>query len=362
MMKQKWHKWIGVIVIGASLLVGCSQVTTEEAVNQGIAVNIGNAEAQITQDYFRAVGKITSSDSIAVTPGTSGVVEVVNVKVGDKVSKGDVLYKIDNTTAKASESQTLATLKSTMDNLKLQLDRAIETRDQMLTLYNSGALSVVSYQTYEDQVTLLENQYKSAETVYLEQAVSLNEALSDYSVTSPTAGTVVSIDLDVGERVTSQTSIEIKADHTMTIEVGLTFKQRQLLKKISEVAFKSPDSETWIKASIGTLDTQVDEVTNLYDLTLILDENLELSDGAYVTVRFYEPERTVLTLPSTGIKYIGQTTYAFYVNENQASRVEVDLGKTIGDRIEVINLPEDKIWIVSGIDQMQDGIRIAPVE
>jgi hypothetical protein len=55
---------------------------------------------------------------------------------------------------------------------------------------------------------------------------------------------------------------------------------------------------------------------------------------------------------------VGETTYIFYIEDGVAKRLNVTLGSIVADRIEVLDLPADKLWITNGVDQIQDGVKV----
>jgi HlyD family secretion protein len=69
--------------------------------------SIGNVSTTVS-----ATGSVQSTDDIALNFKSSGIITAVNVKVGDKVSKGKILATIDDTQAKIALLQAQSSVKS----------------------------------------------------------------------------------------------------------------------------------------------------------------------------------------------------------------------------------------------------------
>ncbi len=74
-------------------------------------------------------GTITSERSAALSPRVSGLVAVVNIDAGDRVSKGDALLELDAELAKLSLARTQAALNENRAALKEAVRLSDEARD-----------------------------------------------------------------------------------------------------------------------------------------------------------------------------------------------------------------------------------------
>jgi len=344
------------------LLTACqSSNAQEEVVNEGIKVSIGEAqETQIT-DSYKAIGIVSPKDIVNVTPAVGGDVAALYIETGSIVMAGDVLYTIDDASAKSSYAQTASTLSASRDNVKLQLDRAVETRDKMLVLYQQGAIAVSELNSAEDQVASLQNQYDSARTTYSEQISTLASSIDDYTVVSPIDGIVSSVTFSEGERVTAQSQISIIDTTAVEVNAGLTAKQLKALNDVSDiyVILATDESRTRMPVVLDKVNTLKNTTTQLYDATFKFETfDGYLMDGIYAEIWFNSAARTAMTLPKSAIKYVGETTYVFYVEEGVAKRLNVTLGSIVADRVETLDLPADKLWITNGVDQIQDGVKV----
>jgi len=363
LMGQKIRKSVYLMgVCSLLLLTACQSASTEEAiVNEGVKVSTGEAqETQIT-DSYKAIGIVSPKDILNVTPAVGGDVAELYVETGSIVMAGDVLYTLDDASAKSSYAQTASSLSSSRDNIKLQLDRAIETRDKMLVLYQQGAIAISELNKAEDQVASLQNQYDSARISYSEQIKTLASSIDDYTVVSPIDGIVSTLTFSEGERVNTQSQISIIDTAAVEVNAGLTAKQLKALDQVRDiyVILATDETQAHMPVVLETVNTLKNSTTQLYDATFKFEDfDGYLMDGIYAEIWFNSAPRAAMTLPKSAIKYVGETTYIFYIEDGVAKRLNVTLGSIVADRIEVLDLPADKLWITNGVDQIQDGVKV----
>ncbi|MEQ4718517.1 biotin/lipoyl-binding protein [Nonomuraea sp. B19D2] len=102
-----------VLLLGGGVLayaqLGTGQAAGETAVRT-VTASRGSVVASVS-----ASGAVTSAKSRALSFGTTGTVEQIYVKAGDKVSKGDILARLDDDAAQESLSAAKATYDSAVD-------------------------------------------------------------------------------------------------------------------------------------------------------------------------------------------------------------------------------------------------------
>ncbi|MFK5982804.1 MAG: efflux RND transporter periplasmic adaptor subunit, partial [Flavobacteriaceae bacterium] len=90
-------KYITLLVLSFAL-VSCGSDDKKEAVNNtpAIGVKVSSVNAENNSPFFTASGKIKATNQITLSTRTSGYVDNIYVKVGDKVAKGKLLLSINN--------------------------------------------------------------------------------------------------------------------------------------------------------------------------------------------------------------------------------------------------------------------------
>ncbi len=209
---MKMKKIIPLVLISAMTLSSCGsastpETTADEPVLTAVKVIDAN-DSGITKSVSYS-GKIQASESVSVISKLTGTVTNTYKEVGDTVSVGETLYRVDDTdvnlaisqaeaqanaanlAVKSAENaknnitgsqydQSLLSLQSSIDNLQTSLDSANESLafaqsnyENAKVLYNAGAMSKVDfdsaelqYNTTKSQVTQLESQLNQAKQSY----------------------------------------------------------------------------------------------------------------------------------------------------------------------------------------------------
>jgi multidrug efflux pump subunit AcrA (membrane-fusion protein) len=99
---------IVILVVAAILTVACSSTrsagdrsnSNAEAGNAPIAVTVARTELRNVPAYIQATGSLTADEVSDVAPKAAGKVSNVSVNVGDFVSRGGVIAKIDDSDAR----------------------------------------------------------------------------------------------------------------------------------------------------------------------------------------------------------------------------------------------------------------------
>ena len=99
------RKAITILTLSTFLFLSCGKETKETTNNEpAIAVKVSGISADTNGEFVTASGKIEAENSANVSTRMMGYVTKVNVKVGQKVSAGQLLVSINNTDLQAKKS------------------------------------------------------------------------------------------------------------------------------------------------------------------------------------------------------------------------------------------------------------------
>ncbi|WP_326910585.1 efflux RND transporter periplasmic adaptor subunit [Sedimentibacter sp. MB31-C6] len=193
-MKIKKKYFIIAIFIILGLVIAISVFTKEKESYEGQTTTVGLGTIQKT---IEETGSVYSKRINTFYSDMSQKVEVLNVKVGDKVKKGDVILTYEsnfeleierankqveaitaeyNESAKGADFQEVSNIKLNINTIENNLDFARSNFDKIKTLYENNVVSQVDYEEAENNVLLLENQLQEAKNNYdqILQGVSSN--------------------------------------------------------------------------------------------------------------------------------------------------------------------------------------------
>jgi RND family efflux transporter MFP subunit len=110
-------------------------------------------------------GNVVSSNSSAVDPGVSGIVTQLNVSLGSKVKKGDVLFVIDNPDLDASVVQARGSYQQAQSSLAKAKQTKTQARQQKTSSVAQAKVSYLQAQASAAKAKQSLNQAKSASPV-----------------------------------------------------------------------------------------------------------------------------------------------------------------------------------------------------
>ncbi|WP_249226365.1 efflux RND transporter periplasmic adaptor subunit [Entomohabitans teleogrylli] len=176
-------------------------------------------------------GTVRSNNRVNVGAQVSGKVTEMTVALGDSISKGQLIARIDSTTKendlKKAESQ-LATYRAEYESKKVTLDVAQRNFTRVSTLAKTSAVSRETLDTASDTLaTARADLQVTAENIkQAEIAVSSARTELDYTtIVSPIDGVVISVPVSVGQTVNSSmetpTIVQIADLTTMLIKLEI---------------------------------------------------------------------------------------------------------------------------------------------
>ncbi len=207
------------VVVTAVGVVNLRRDADQLGVDWRIKKNLPTKEVQVEQpkrslivQTVTAPGTIELVEEADIASQIMGRVEAVNVEKGDRVKAGDVLVKLEDEDAKAR----LASTEARIERLKA----AIELAQADL---NKARLDSAGYKKLEERGFSTPNEVRDGETIFVKMAAAL--AMSEHELTesfamrrnseqdlerteiqSPMDGTVIDLDVEVGEVVIAGTT------------------------------------------------------------------------------------------------------------------------------------------------------------
>jgi len=186
--RRKWWT-IGILIILALLAVfygGSSRRTADQWITSPITR--GTMRQVVT-----ATGEIRPLNTIKIGSQVSGIIESIYVDFNDKVTKDQVLLRIDP-----------SVLQATVDEARAALDSASATRnfdrrefERAQTLFGEGFIARSEMEQAETRFKTSEESVRRARSQYDRAVTNLNFA----TITSPVDGTVISRKVDRGQTV-----------------------------------------------------------------------------------------------------------------------------------------------------------------
>ena len=140
-----------------------------------------------------AAGEISPAEQVSVRPEINGKVEELPVDLGDRVKKGDLLFKLDDKELQQQKASTLTAIERSRLELA-KAERDYQRAERLL------ADKLISQELYDDTHTAFELAKNSLERSQRELAI-IEERLTKTEVRAPFDCTVLTRPISVGQAV-----------------------------------------------------------------------------------------------------------------------------------------------------------------
>jgi HlyD family secretion protein len=313
-----------VIVIILAIIFFPKTTTVQTVVSEKVVK--GDISLQVA-----ASGTISAKSSYSITPRVSAKVLAVNVKAGDKVTKGQVLIKLDETD-----------LQNAYKIAMYNFNAAVYSRDKLKALPVQDTYSINQAQ-------------QQVNSTYI-QVQSTKNNINNATITSPIAGEVLSVNIKVDEYSNMASPMLIVAD-TANLEASLSVNEIDINKvKIDQEVELNIDAIGGMrKAKIISIDGNGINVAGI--VNYIVKASIEDQTGLKANMTIdgdikAQSKTNVLIVPAAALQ---EKSGKFYVKtvQNDGSKaedikeVEVTVGlnnNTIAEILSGVN-ENDKVVI-----------------
>ena len=332
------------------------------------AVSVARVSSRLVTETGDFIGRVTAIDKVDVVARVPGFIEERKFVEGQKVKKGDLLYRIEQATYKAAVEQqraNLAKAKATEANAKIQLERARElVRNQNVsqaTLDQRAADEAAAQANVMEAIALLNQAQINLDYTEIRSPIDGRIGLASFTegnLVQPTSGKLATIVRQDPIYVIFQVSERDVLEYKRRVAES-TDKNPHVT-----VHFKLPNGQLYPHAGISNfIDVQVDPNTDTVAVRAEVanpDNILTPSGIVGVTVERGAP-KSVLVVPRAAVQLDQAGSYVLVVD--QASKVEqrrITTGIEQGRDIVVTDgLKEGELIIVEGIQKVRPGQVVA---
>ena len=319
------------------------------------------------------VGNLIGAATVEAVPKTAGRLESVTVRLGDRVTKGQRLAKVESyelqeqiKQAEASHNVGAATIRQREADLRLaktNLERSRNLYERQLIPRQTYDDTEARYEAAVAQLDLAQAQHAQAKARLDELSINLANTI----IVAPVSGFVGKRALDAGAWVTTNSSFISVVDITSVRLVANVVEKD--LRKLSQglpttVEVDAYPGEKFV-GKISHVAPVLDPATRTAQIEVeIPNPEFRLKPGMYATVGFTVDQRdNVLMIPTTALVDIGGEKGVFVGNDTEqgmvASFKKVEVGLVNQDFAEVTSgLAEGDTIVTTGAAALREGDRI----
>lgn len=344
------------------LLYGCGDSSKEEKrelikpIKYGMVESVGG----LTTRTFSGITQSGSETNLSFRTG--GLITNLDVAVGQRLKKGQLLAQLDQTDA------LLALEQAQLDaaNAKVQLETASSGFERIKQLYETNNASLSDYERAKSTLSNAQSSYEIA----LKRLEKQRSQLSYTTITAPMSGIVSAVKVGTNEVIRSgQTILVMSREDASDMEVQVGVPE----KYISQVKQGSPT-----KIRIPTLSSNFDGVIaevgysssgGTYPvITSLINPSDEIRPGMPVEVTFTfgdETQETQLIVPVKAVSEDESGQFVYLLDPiaedvYEAKRATVEIGSlTAGGFIVRSGLMQDQMVAVAGLRTLYDGMKVS---
>lgn len=363
---MKAIKLFAVTIIGVLSLAGCSQKAEQQSGGGSYPLlTIKPADRNLSVKYS---GVIEGKQDVEVRAQVSGKITKICVDEGAHVSKGQVLFVIDQVPYKAA----LEKAKATVATAEANEANARQTWEGKKMLFQDHVVS-------DFELNTAQNEYKSAKAALLQAKAELTDAENNLSYTevrSPVDGYAGMTSFRIGALVSSSTTeplINVSDNSEMYVYFSLTEKQvlsltsqygslDAALKSFPEVSLVLNDGTVYEKkGKVDAISGIIDKTTGTVSLRAKFDNSdRRLLSGGQANVVVPYSRKQCIVIPQEATYEIQNRIFVYKVVDGKAVSTPIEVFE-INDGSEYIvesGLKTGDVIVAEGAGLMKEGTEI----
>ena len=341
---------VGVLLIAAIALTLASNKKVidsrkETSASQtNTAVTTATVEEKQTNGELQLVGTAQACKEVNIASESAGKIVQLNFKMGDYVTKGKVLARIDDTYKRLA-----------YENAKLTYDKSKDDYQRNLTLHKGDAIS--------------DTQLRDIKMTFDNAAIQLENAKkqwTDTRILAPFSGYITALSTELGAYLSVGNPIAYIADISnlkVTLDVSETnayaLNKGQTVKISTDVnpdlAFSGKISNISAKAS----------TSHTYPVEILIANNGKdkLKAGTYVNVSVNMGKSgKALMIPRDAIVSSVKDPSVYVVEGQVAKLVKIKTGRNFNSNLEVLDgLKEHDKVVTNGQINLTDGAKVSVI-
>lgn len=371
-MKSIRKRSIALILGIAFIVTGCSQETNTVEQESYIPVEVQEVSTSTLTESAIFSGKVISDQEVSVIPKVPGKVTRLQVKVGDKVKTGQVLFTLDTSDYQSSLDSANIAIRSAEINYEMtkeQVESAEINYERQKELYDAGAIPLVQLESLETQLNSAKKSLELAE-IQLEQAqMGLNQAqkaITDMTVTAPTSGTISALNVVEGQMAT-QAAPSVTITKLDALYIALNIPENMVNyfapgQKTTVIVNSAGEQE--LTGTITSVSPSANMATGLYTMKVTFESKDSLiKPGMFAKVEIpIQTKEDVLAINSEAVVLKGGQDIVYVVENERAVAREVVTGLDSGAEVEILDgLEIGEQIIIKGQTLVQQGSKVKVV-
>lgn len=324
-------------------------------------VSVDTVAKQDFAHYIELQGKIDADNIAYVAPqGMGGLVKAVYVKLGDRISKGQAILKLDD----ALTNQAMIGAKQGVDMLKARLEQTRTVYERRQNLWKQNIGTEIEVINAKADLDALQSQYNGAESAYK----AAQEQLSQTVVRAEISGVIDEMNVKPGEvflpQSAAQPGMGIRIVNTSSLKMVTSVPENYItrVKKGSKALVTVPETgKAPYETVISTIGASVSSTTRSFitEAKLPTDPLLKTNQTASVKILDYQVKDAIV-VPVNVVQTDEKGKYVFVMEKSGskliAKKKQVTVGEVYSGQIEIKSgLTHGELIVSEGYQSIYDG-------
>ena len=355
-------KAIAILIVASTIFISCGSDKKEQVVSlPAIPVKVAGILDNNTSPYVSASGKVEAENSANLSTRMMGYVTKVNVKVGQKVSQGQLLVSVNNTDLQAKKAQVNASIiqaQAAYNNAKKDYDRFV----------NLFAQQSASQKELDDMTARYE-MAKAGFEAAKQMRNEINAQFAYSNITAPFSGVVTNTFIKEGDMANPGMPL-VSIEGAKKLQVTAMVSESDIASitqgmKVN-VLVKSINQE--VEGKVSEISLSAKNTGGQYLVKIDLNKSeAKILSGMFVNVQFpVEKKENVkasdkILIPVTAMVKEGQLKGVYTIGSGNVAILRwLRIGKTFGNQVEVLSgLSANEQYIVSAEGKLFNGAKVS---
>ncbi len=294
----------------------------------------------IFKAYIEIQGKVDADENVSLSTSIPGTVTKISTKVGQEVTKGQVLAETD-----------ASALNQQMNDLQVNLDLAKQVLEKQSNLWAQKIGTEIQYL-----------QAKTTKESLEKKMAALQEQLRMTKIVSPIDGTVDAVNIKIGQMVApGLPAINVINFANLKVKADVSESYAARVKTGNDVIVLFPDLKDTVVSKISYAARAINPLTRTFNVEVNLSNNSSYHPNmvAKIKINDYQSAKPEIIVP---IKYIQKGTnesFVFIAENNKVVKRIVKINREYNGLAEVTEgLKENDLLITDGFDLVNEGDNI----
>ena len=335
--------------------------------NEFPVVTVGTSSTTMQSTYPATIKGV---QDVEIHPKVQGFIVQTNVKEGQTVSAGQVLFVLDNVTYQAQ----VRTAQATVNTAAAACNTAKLNFENSQKLHQNGVIGDFELQSATNQYEQAKASLASAEA----GLSSAKESLSFCYVKSPAAGVVGSLPYKVGTLVSASNTLT-SVSNISSMEVYFSMTEKDVLEMgkdagglngaiqgMPAVQLKLADGSLYgLEGKVTKMSGVIDPTTGSVQMIAVFQNpDKLLKSGGSGTIVIPHSNTNAIIIPQSCVSEVQDKHFVYLLdkdNKVKYTEIKVDPQNDGNNYIVTEGLKTGDKYVTNGITKLNDGMEIVPI-